>query len=49
MFLAEAAERGDPAPQIVAQEAVLARFARYDLTNGYNAAINLRQFARSGL
>jgi alkyl sulfatase BDS1-like metallo-beta-lactamase superfamily hydrolase len=47
--LEEAAERGDTPPHIVAQEAVLDRFARYDLTNGYNAVINHRQFARSGL
>ena len=38
-----------PAPDIVAHEAVPARFRRYDLTNGYNAVINQRQFARSGL
>jgi alkyl sulfatase BDS1-like metallo-beta-lactamase superfamily hydrolase len=49
VILAEAAHRGDPVPRIVAQEAVLDRFARYDLTNGYNAHINFRQFARSGL
>ena len=28
---------------------MLDRFERYDLTNGYNAHINFRQFARSGL
>jgi alkyl sulfatase BDS1-like metallo-beta-lactamase superfamily hydrolase len=48
-ILADAAERGDPRPDIVAHEAVPARFRRYDLTNGYNAVINQRQFARSGL
>jgi alkyl sulfatase BDS1-like metallo-beta-lactamase superfamily hydrolase len=48
-IVADAAERGDPRPDIVAHEAVPARFRRYDLTNGYNAVINQRQFARSGL
>jgi alkyl sulfatase BDS1-like metallo-beta-lactamase superfamily hydrolase len=47
--LADAAERGSPRPEIVAHEAVPVRFRRYDLTNGYNAIINQRQFARSGL
>jgi alkyl sulfatase BDS1-like metallo-beta-lactamase superfamily hydrolase len=47
--LADAADRGDPDPAIVAHEAVPERFARYDLTNGYNAVINQRQFAASGL
>ncbi len=48
-IVADAAERGDRPPDIVAHEAVPARFRRYDLTNGYNAVINHRQFARSGL
>ncbi len=48
-IVADAADRGDPRPDIVAHEAVPARFRRYDLTNGYNAVINQRQFARSGL
>jgi alkyl sulfatase BDS1-like metallo-beta-lactamase superfamily hydrolase len=48
-FLADAAERGDPRPDVVAHEAVPRRFTRYDLTNGYNAVINQRQFRRSGL
>jgi alkyl sulfatase BDS1-like metallo-beta-lactamase superfamily hydrolase len=47
--LADAADRGDPAPSVVAHEAVPDRFRRYDLTNGYNAVINQRQFAASGL
>jgi len=47
--LADAAERGDAVPDVVAHEAVPERFARYDLTNGYNAVINQRQFAASGL
>jgi glyoxylase-like metal-dependent hydrolase (beta-lactamase superfamily II) len=37
----EAGER----PQIVAQENCLARFRRYQLTHGWNAAINQRQFS----
>jgi len=48
-MLAEAADRGDRRPEVVAHEAVPARFSRYDLTNGYNAVINQRQFAASGL
>ena len=43
-FVAEAAERGDARPAVVAHENVAARFDRYDLTNGYNAIINQRQF-----
>jgi glyoxylase-like metal-dependent hydrolase (beta-lactamase superfamily II) len=41
---AEAAERGWPAPVVVAHEAVRRRFDRYRLTAGYNALINQRQF-----
>lgn len=48
-FVAEAADRGDPRPQVVAHENVPVRFDRYDLTNGYNAAINRRQFGREML
>ena len=48
-LLADAAERGDRRPDVIAHEAVPARFTRYDLTNGYNAVINQRQFAQSGL
>lgn len=43
-LVAEAAERGLPAPRIVAHDAVPARFARYELTRGWNQAINARQF-----
>jgi alkyl sulfatase BDS1-like metallo-beta-lactamase superfamily hydrolase len=43
-FLADAAERKDPNPEIVAHENVSDRFDRYDLTNGYNLVINRRQF-----
>ena len=35
--------------QVVAHENVPVRFDRYDLTNGYNAAINRRQFGRDML
>jgi len=40
----EAAERGAPAPVVVAHEAVAARFDRYIRTAGYNSVINRRQF-----
>lgn len=46
-FVAEARERGAPAPNVVAHEAVPDRFARYRATNGWNAAINARQFGGS--
>jgi glyoxylase-like metal-dependent hydrolase (beta-lactamase superfamily II) len=44
LFEAEAAERGWDPPTVVAHENVPARFDRYVLTAGYNAAINSRQF-----
>ena len=43
-FLAEARERGAPRPAIVGHRNVARRFDRYRLTNGWNAAINARQF-----
>jgi alkyl sulfatase BDS1-like metallo-beta-lactamase superfamily hydrolase len=43
-LLADAASRGHLRPRIVGHEGVAARFARYDATNGYNLAINRRQF-----
>jgi alkyl sulfatase BDS1-like metallo-beta-lactamase superfamily hydrolase len=43
-FEAEAAERGWPAPRVIAQRDVPAHFARYQRTAGWNAAINQRQF-----
>ena len=43
-FLADAAEARAPRPRIAGHANVAARFARYDLTNGYNLAINARQF-----
>lgn len=44
-FLDDAARRGHRRPRIVAQANVVPRMVRYDLTNGYNAIINARQFA----
>ena len=41
----EAAERGWPAPVVLAHEALPRRFDRYKLTNGYNQIINQRQFS----
>lgn len=43
-FDREADEKGIPRPRVVAHEGVAARFERYRLTAGYNAAINQRQF-----
>ncbi|WP_419993512.1 alkyl sulfatase dimerization domain-containing protein [Streptomyces boninensis] len=39
----------DPRPTVIAHEAIAARFDRYRATNGYNAAINQRQFSVPGL
>ncbi len=49
VFEAEAQEKGYQPPQVVAHEAMPARFDRYKLTNGYNAIINQRQFQTPGL
>jgi len=46
---AESAERGWPAPVVVAHEALPARFDRYIMTAGYNEVINQRQFGVPGL
>ena len=43
-FEEEAREKGFTLPHVVAHENCPARFARYVLTNGYNAIINQRQF-----
>jgi len=48
-FDAEAAESGGDRPNVIAHEAVAARFERYKLTAGYNSAINSRQFRVPGL
>jgi len=49
VLVREAAERGEQAPIIVGHEAIHDRFERYQLTNGYNAFINHRQFKKSGV
>jgi alkyl sulfatase BDS1-like metallo-beta-lactamase superfamily hydrolase len=49
VVVSQASERGEAPPAVIAHEAVPDRFARYDLTNGYNAVINQRQFGRSGI
>jgi len=46
-FVADASKRGDPKPRFVGHENVPARFERYNLTAGYNTAINTRQFSRA--
>src|SRR5262245_62150677 len=43
-LLEEAAARGNARPRIVGHENVAARFDRYEATNGYNLAVNRRQF-----
>jgi glyoxylase-like metal-dependent hydrolase (beta-lactamase superfamily II) len=43
-FDAEAASRGDKPIRYVGHEAIPERFDRYQLTNGYNGWINMRQF-----
>lgn len=48
-FLADAEERGEPRPRIVAHENAPERFARYQRTHGYNVVINHRQFGPGGL
>jgi alkyl sulfatase BDS1-like metallo-beta-lactamase superfamily hydrolase len=49
LYDADAASTGDPAPRVVAHEAIAARFDRYVATNGYNAVINQRQFQNPSL
>jgi alkyl sulfatase BDS1-like metallo-beta-lactamase superfamily hydrolase len=44
VFDAEADANGWPRPQVVAHEALPARFDRYVLTAGYNGLVNQRQF-----
>jgi alkyl sulfatase BDS1-like metallo-beta-lactamase superfamily hydrolase len=44
-FEAEAAERGWPGPVVYAHEDLPDHFRRYERTQGWNAAINKRQFA----
>jgi alkyl sulfatase BDS1-like metallo-beta-lactamase superfamily hydrolase len=49
VFVDDARARGHAPPRFVAHENVAPRFARYALTNGWNKAINTRQFGRGGL
>lgn len=44
LFVEEALGRGHARPRVVGHENVAARFERYRTTNGYNLAINARQF-----
>ena len=46
-FLKEAQASGARRPRIVGHENIAPRFRRYEATNGYNAAINARQFSPS--
>ncbi len=48
-FVDEARARGRVTPRFVGHENVTPRFARYERTNGWNRAINTRQFGRAGL
>lgn len=43
-LVADGAERGHAAPTVIGHEAVADRFDRYRETNGWNLAINARQF-----
>ena len=45
LFSDEAEARGWPAPEVVAHSLTAAHFDRYIKTNGFNTAINRRQFA----
>lgn len=49
VFEEEARSAGWAPPHVIGHEAVPARFDRYRLTAGYNAAINQRQFGQPGL
>ncbi|MCP5070379.1 MAG: MBL fold metallo-hydrolase [bacterium] len=46
-FVANSAALGHRAPRVVSHENLPARFERYELTAGYNTAINLRQFGEA--
>ena len=43
-FAADAADHDRPTPRVLGHQRVLPRFDRYELTNGYNQIINMRQF-----
>lgn len=45
----DARDRNHPRPMVVGHEAIVERFDRYDMTNGYNAIVNARQFRGMGL
>lgn len=45
-FMADAQNRNHPRPRVAGHENVPRRFDRYELTNGYNLAINERQFGQ---
>ena len=45
VFESESADKGWPAPRVLAHEALPHRFDRYILTAGYNGVINARQFS----
>ena len=47
-FIKEAQENGAPRPRFVGHENISPRFDRYEMTNGYNAIINQRQFGGGG-
>ena len=47
-FAADAAARHHPRPRVVGHENVATRLDRYDATNGWNLAINARQFGATG-
>jgi glyoxylase-like metal-dependent hydrolase (beta-lactamase superfamily II) len=49
VWAAESADRGWPAPVVIAHEALPRRFDRYLMTAGYNEIINRRQFGSRGL
>jgi glyoxylase-like metal-dependent hydrolase (beta-lactamase superfamily II) len=48
-FLTDARRGGHAAPAVIGHAAVHDRFDRYDRTNGWNLAINARQFGPGGL
>ena len=45
----DARDRGHRRPLVVGHELITDRFDRYDLTNGYNAIVNARQYRGMGL
>jgi alkyl sulfatase BDS1-like metallo-beta-lactamase superfamily hydrolase len=49
LYEADARAAGANPPRVIAHSAIAERFARYQLTAGYNAAINQRQFKAPGL